>query len=129
MSFGDYDEDRDQIYIAGLPEDVTEEQLAEHFGVIGMIKMDKSKRPPAPKIWLYRDKATGKLKGDATVTYDDPFAANSAPSWFDGKEFRGKVIKVSLAEKPKKVQELASRDRGGYGGGGGRGYGGGGGGG
>lgn len=44
---------------------------------------------PALQIWLYRDKATGELKGDATVTYEDPFAASSAPSWFDGKEWNG----------------------------------------
>ncbi len=43
-----------------------------------------------PQIWLYRDKATGQLKGDATITYEDPFAASQAPSWFDGKEFLGK---------------------------------------
>jgi hypothetical protein len=42
------------------------------------------------QVWLYRDKATGELKGDATVTYEDPFSASSAPTWFDGKEFRGK---------------------------------------
>ena len=40
---------------------------------------------PALQIWLYRDKATGQLKGDATVTFEDPFAAASAPSWFNGK--------------------------------------------
>lgn len=132
-SFENFDDDRDQIYISGLPRDVTEEQLAAHFGQIGTIKMDKKKRPPTPKarigvhavagtcscccarhghpptlpsrraaslslpaplatpqIWLYRDKATGQLKGDATITYEDPYAASQAPSWFDGKEFMGK---------------------------------------
>lgn len=29
------------------------------------------------------------LKGDATITYEDPHAAASAPGWFDGKEFKG----------------------------------------
>jgi len=52
------------------------------------ILQDK-KRRGQPKIWLYRDKATGELKGEATVTYEDPFAASSAPSWFDNKEFKG----------------------------------------
>lgn len=42
-----------------------------------------------PKVWLYRDKATGEFKGEATVTYEDPFAAGSAPNWFDQKEFKG----------------------------------------
>ncbi|KAL6781252.1 hypothetical protein ACKKBG_A10390 [Auxenochlorella protothecoides x Auxenochlorella symbiontica] len=149
-SFENFDDDRDQIYISGLPRDVTEDQLASHFGQIGTIKLDKKKRPPTPKIWLYRDKATGQLKGDATITYEDPFAASQAPSWFDGKEFLGKTLHVSLAEKPRAAAggEAYGRggggggygaapgggygDRGGYGGGGGGGdrggYGGGGGG-
>ena len=42
------------------------------------------------QIWIYKDKATGEPKGDATITYEDPFAAHQAPSWFDGKEFLGK---------------------------------------
>ena len=64
------------------------------------------------------------LKGDATITYDDPFAAASAPSWFNGKTWNDgvSVLSVSLAEKQPEVG-------GGYGGGyGGGGYGGGGGG-
>lgn len=38
-------------------------------------------------------------KGEATVTYDDSNAAKSAINWFDGKDFRGSVIKVQLATK------------------------------
>ncbi len=49
MDFLD-DNGTDQIYISGLPRDVTEEQLAEFFGQIGLIKMDKKKRPPKPKV-------------------------------------------------------------------------------
>ena len=37
------------------------------------------------KIWIYKDRNTGEQKGEATVTYDDPQAAQSAISWFDGK--------------------------------------------
>lgn len=48
-SFENFDDDRDQIYISGLPRDVTEDQLASHFGQIGTIKLDKKKRPPTPK--------------------------------------------------------------------------------
>lgn len=53
----------------------------------GIIKMDKKTKKP--KIWLYRDKATGGLKGDGTVTYEDPFSAASAVSWFGDKEWKG----------------------------------------
>lgn len=70
------------------------------------------------KIWLYKDKSTGLSKGEATVTYDDSNAAQSAITWFNGKDFRGTVITVQLATK---------RDNWGGGRGGGRGRGGGGG--
>jgi len=50
----------DMVYIAGLPEGITEEDMAAHFGTIGLLKQDKKKGKP--KIWLYRDKATGALK-------------------------------------------------------------------
>jgi hypothetical protein len=41
------------------------------------------------KIWLYRDKATGMLKGDGTLAYEDIFTAASAIEWFNGKEWNG----------------------------------------
>lgn len=50
----------DQVYVSGLADDVTEEDLAAHFGSIGMLKEDKKRGKP--KIWLYRDKATNVLK-------------------------------------------------------------------
>merc|ERR1719356_652006 len=49
------------------------------------------------KIWIYKDRNTGEQKGEATVTYDDPQAAQSAISWFDGKDFNGSTIKVQMA--------------------------------
>lgn len=52
-----------------------------------------------PKIWLYKNKETGESKGEATVTYDDANAAKSAISWFDGREFHGATIRVSLAQR------------------------------
>ncbi|CAI5518671.1 unnamed protein product [Closterium sp. Naga37s-1] len=61
------------IYVANLPPGADEELLAEHFGTIGLIKRDK--RTGRAKVWLYRDKESTALKGDATVTYEDPFAA------------------------------------------------------
>lgn len=39
----------DTIYISNLPQDVTEEKLAEHFGSIGIIKTDKKLRKPKSK--------------------------------------------------------------------------------
>lgn len=110
----------DTIFVQGLTEDVTAEQLAQHFGSIGVIKNDK--RSGDPRIWIYKDRMTGKPKGEATITYEDPEAAQSAISWFHEKEFQSRTIKVQQATR--KVAPGGGRggrggfDRGGRGGGG-----------
>ncbi|XP_071693137.1 transcription initiation factor TFIID subunit 15-like isoform X2 [Rutidosis leptorrhynchoides] len=58
----------------------------------------KDKRTCRPKIWLYRDKVTNEPKGDATVTYEDPYAAQAAVEWFNNKDFHGTIIEVFMAE-------------------------------
>lgn len=79
--------DTDTVYVDGLPQGITEKDVEEFFGSIGIIKTDKKTR--GKKIWLYRDKATGALKGDGTVSYEDPFSAGSAVEWFNGKDWKG----------------------------------------
>ena len=59
----------DQVYVSGLSQDVTEEDLAAHFGSIGMLKDDKKRGKP--KIWLYRDKATNALKASTLIYSSD----------------------------------------------------------
>lgn len=61
--------------------------------------LQKDKRTGRNKIWIYTDKVSGAGKGEATVTYDDPPTAKSCISWFNGKDFRGKQIKVELAQR------------------------------
>ena len=34
----DIDPDKDEVFISGLPLDITEEEVAKHFGQIGVIK-------------------------------------------------------------------------------------------
>eukprot|EP00958_Prasinococcus_capsulatus_P008201 scaffold781_cov394-Prasinococcus_capsulatus_cf.AAC.24 len=86
-----------QVYVSNLPPDSFEEDLATLFGSIGVLAVDKRTRKP--KIWLYRDKETGSLKGDGTVTYDDPEAAKAAVQWFNNYDFNGSHLHVSLAQR------------------------------
>lgn len=43
-----------------------------------------NKKTGKPMINLYTDKDTGKPKGEATVSFDDPPSAKAAIDWFDG---------------------------------------------
>lgn len=44
-----------------------------------------NKRTGLPAINIYTDKDTGKPKGDATLSYEDPPIAKAAVEWFDGE--------------------------------------------
>ncbi|OXB76462.1 UNVERIFIED_CONTAM: hypothetical protein H355_014177, partial [Colinus virginianus] len=93
----DEDLDNSSVYVQGLNDNVTLEDLADFFKQCGIVKMNK--RTGQPMIHLYIDKETGKPKGDATVSYDDPSTAKTAVEWFDGKDFQGSKLKVSLTRK------------------------------
>ncbi|XP_021918776.1 nucleolin-like isoform X6 [Zootermopsis nevadensis] len=93
---GDMITQEDTVFVSGMNPALTEEDIQQHFGAIGVIKTDR--RSGKPKIWMYKDKITGKPKGEATVTYDDANAARSAIDWFDGKDFKGSIIKVQMAQ-------------------------------
>lgn len=47
-----------------------------------------NKKTGQPMINLYSDKATGRLKGEATVSFDDPPSAKAAIAWFDGEKLQ-----------------------------------------
>uniref|UniRef100_A0A3Q2WVA2 TAF15 RNA polymerase II, TATA box binding protein (TBP)-associated factor n=1 Tax=Haplochromis burtoni TaxID=8153 RepID=A0A3Q2WVA2_HAPBU len=106
--------DNNTIFVQGLGEDVTVQEVGDFFKQIGIIKVNK--KTGQPMINIYSDKATGRPKGEATVSFDDPPSAKAAIDWFDGKDFNGKPIKVSFATRRAEFTQ-----RGGGGGGGSRG--------
>ncbi|KAL7667537.1 hypothetical protein ACOME3_010640 [Neoechinorhynchus agilis] len=105
---GEMETQLDTVFVQRLPENCTRQDLAQAFGAIGVVKMDR--RTGQPKIWIYKDKVTGRGKGEATVTYEDPNSADAAIKWFNGKEVMGQVVSVQLATRRRNMN---------YGGGGG----------
>ncbi|CAG8544205.1 11755_t:CDS:2 [Diversispora eburnea] len=98
----------DTVYVSNLSKDVTEEKLIDHFGSLGMLKIDK--RTQKPKIWIYYDKVSGVPKGDATVTYEDADSTAAAIKYFDNQPFLGQIIKVEMSVR--KVPSTGFRGRG-----------------
>mmetsp|Transcript_23468 Transcript_23468/g.79899 ORF Transcript_23468/g.79899 Transcript_23468/m.79899 type:complete len:267 (-) Transcript_23468:1034-1834(-) len=92
----------DRVYITGLSDKVTEDDLVDLFRGIGVIAKIKQKRGFKDQwpwsVKLYKDER-GFPKGDATVSYEDPMAAHSAGEFFNGYELRGSKITVEMATR------------------------------
>ena len=99
-----------QILVQGLPGDVTVDDMLQFFGSIGTIKTFPMTGDL--RIVLFRDRYSREPRGEGTVTYVEPRAAQSAVQWFDGVEFSsGGSIRVSMA----RVREQGENRRGGGG--------------
>ena len=116
-----------RIFIKGFDaESTSEDDLREVFCGIGIISRVRQKTG-YPEDWpfavkIYRDEQ-GNKKDEAVITYDDPHAAQSAPEFYNGYEFNGKKLHVSIAQsKPKtdRAPPPPSHHGGGRGGGGDR---------
>ncbi|KAF5899029.1 GAS2-like protein 1, partial [Clarias magur] len=95
---GEQDESENStIYITGLTEKVTLPDMADFFKHCGTIRINRRLNQPA--INIYTDKDSGKPKGDATLSYDEPSCARAAVEHFNGKEFQGRRLNVSMARR------------------------------
>ncbi|ELW67463.1 RNA-binding protein EWS [Tupaia chinensis] len=65
----DEDSDHSAIYVQGLNDNVTLDDLADFFKQCGVVKMNK--RTEQPMIHVSLDEETGKPKGHATVSCED----------------------------------------------------------
>ena len=61
---------------------MTPDDVISFFGQIGAIKKSKKNyNRGEPTIHLYKDKRTGRPKGDGTISFEEPETAQSAIKW------------------------------------------------
>lgn len=64
-----------------------------------LLLFQTNKKTGQPMINLYTDRETGKLKGEATVSFDDPPSAKAAIDWFDGMYEEAGVGRLALGNR------------------------------
>ncbi len=79
-----------EIYVGSLPYSVTEDEIKEAFTPYGEVS----------SVRLVSDKLSGKSKGFGFVEMPDSSEADAAIAALNGKDFKGRDIKVNQA-KPK----------------------------
>lgn len=83
------------VYVAGLPDDTTVDELVEYFSKYGVIMDDMF--TGGPRIKMYED-GEGNFKGEALIVYLREESARLAIDLLDDSYFRlGTKIKVSAA--------------------------------
>ena len=95
-----------KLYIGNLSFNATEEELKEFFSQAG----------PIETVTIVQDRATGRSRGFGFVEMGTDEAAQQAIESLDGKDFKGRALKVNEA----RGREGGGGGGGGYGGGGGR---------
>lgn len=85
-----------QIFVEGLPLNVQLHDVIQYFSTVGRIKLNRESR--THRVWLYKNKGTGELTGEATVTYVDRETQKLALQSYNGRLFMNRyLLKVTPA--------------------------------
>lgn len=104
-----------KLYVGGIPYRTTEDEMRAAFEEAGAVT----------SVSIISDRMTGRSRGFGFVEMADEAAAQAAIDRWDGKEFDGRMLSVSMA-RPQGDRPPRDNNRGGGFGGGRGGYGGGG---
>lgn len=97
-------EDARKLFVAGLPDSITEDALREVFEATGGKVTDVS---------LPRDRATGRVRGFGFVTFSSPEEAATARDSLDGSLQGGRAISVRpFSSEPPRREGGAAPERG-----------------
>src|SRR5215475_12474928 len=86
-----------RLYVGNLPFNVTEEELREHFSIIG----------PLSHLSIPTDRETGKQRGFAFVEFKDRAQADEAIRKLNNQSFHGRALTVSEARARNEGQRAA----------------------
>ena len=99
-----------KLYVGNLPYNTTEEELRQLFAEAGSVA----------SVAIITDRETGRSKGFGFVEMQTQAEAEKAQSMFNGREMRGRQLKVDLArprtDRPGGGGVGGGRDRRGFGG-------------
>ncbi|MBU6323158.1 RNA-binding protein [Patescibacteria group bacterium] len=101
-----------KLYVGGIPYRSTEDDIRKAFEEAGTVT----------SVSIISDRMTGRSRGFGFVEMSSEAEAQAAIERWDGKEFDGRTLSVSLARPQGERRERSGGgDRGGFGGGYGRG--------
>lgn len=100
-----------KLYVGNISFDTSEQDLEDEFGEVGTVESAK----------IITDRDTGRSRGFGFVEMSSQEEGQNAIAQYDGKEFKGRNLKVNEA-KPRENRGGGGgrRGGGGYGGGGNR---------